>query len=65
MIQERVKAGLARAKVSKYVEAQILALQESTEPPMGILKIAQSLAPCKGLLKKSQINPLKSNRIIH
>ena len=62
MIQERVKAGLARAKakgvklgrakVSKDVEAQILALRESTEPPMGMLKIAQSLGLGTGTVQR-------------
>lgn len=62
MIQERVKAGLARAKakgvklgrakVSKKVEAQILELRESTEPPMGMLKIAQTLKIGTGTVQR-------------
>ena len=62
MIQERVKAGLARAKakgvklgrakVSKDVEAQILALRASTEPPMGMLKIAQNLGLGTGTVQR-------------
>ncbi len=62
MIQERVKAGLARAKakgvklgrskVSKTVEAQIIELRESTEPPMGMLKIAQILQIGTGTVQR-------------
>jgi DNA invertase Pin-like site-specific DNA recombinase len=52
MIQERVKAGLARAKangkklgrkkVDKKIEEKIIALRQSQEPQMGILKIAKN-----------------------
>ncbi len=62
MIQERVKAGLARAKakgvklgrskISKNVEAQIIELRESTEPPMGMLKIAQTLQIGTGTVQR-------------
>jgi len=62
MIQERVKAGLARAKakgvklgrakVSKIVEAQIIELRERTEPPMGMLKIAQTLQIGTGTVQR-------------
>ncbi len=62
MIQERIKAGLARAKakgvklgrakVSKTVEAQIVELRESTEPPMGMLKIAQTLQIGTGTVQR-------------
>lgn len=62
MIQERVKAGLARAKakgvklgrakISKGIEAQILELRESTKPPMGILKIAMTLELGTGTVQR-------------
>ena len=62
MIQERVKAGLARAKssgtklgrakVSKDIEAQILVLRESAEPPMGMLKIARNLGIGTGTVQR-------------
>lgn len=62
MIQERVKAGLARAKangkklgrakVSKDIDAQILELRKSTEPPMGMLKIAQNLGLGTGTVQR-------------
>lgn len=62
MIQERVKAGLARAKakgvrlgrakVSKEIEAQILELRDSTNPPMGMLKIAQKLGVGTGTVQR-------------
>ncbi len=62
MIQERVKAGLARAKakgvklgrakVSKAVEAQIIELRGRTEPPMGMLKIAQTLQIGTGTVQR-------------
>jgi DNA invertase Pin-like site-specific DNA recombinase len=62
MIQERVKAGLARAKakgvklgrakVSKEIEAQILELRDSSNPPMGMLKIAQKLGVGTGTVQR-------------
>jgi len=52
MIQERVKAGLARAKkrgirlgcakISKKTENHIIKLRNSVEPPMGMLKVAKT-----------------------
>jgi len=62
MIQERVKAGLARAKakgvklgrakISKEIEAQILELRGSTKPPMGMLKIAHKLGVGTGTVQR-------------
>ena len=62
MIQERVKAGLARAKgkgvklgrakVSKDIESQIIELRESTKPPMGMLKIAKTLGLGTGTVQR-------------
>jgi len=62
MIQERVKAGLARAKkrgtrlgrskVSKKIENQILKLRNSVEPPMGMLKVAKTLGVGTGTVQR-------------
>ncbi|MCH2189640.1 MAG: hypothetical protein MK188_01780 [Gammaproteobacteria bacterium] len=62
MVQEGVKAGLARAKangtklgrakVSKDIEAQMLDLRESNVPPMGMLKIAKSLGIGTGAVRQ-------------
>jgi len=62
MIQERVKAGLARArakgkvlgraKVSKKIESQIRKMRHSTVPPMGILRIAQNVGVGTGTVQR-------------
>ncbi|MBE4089228.1 recombinase family protein [Vibrio parahaemolyticus] len=62
MIQERVKAGLARArtkgktlgraKVAEDVEAKIRELRTSTNPPMGMIKIAKTLGVGTGTVQR-------------
>jgi len=62
MIQERVKAGLARArangkvlgraKVSKKIESQIRKMRKSTVPPMGMLRIARTIGVGTGTVQR-------------
>lgn len=62
MIQERIKAGLERAKangvrlgrskVSKIIEDKIIKLRYSTKPPMGMLKIARTLEIGTGTVQR-------------
>ncbi|GLO64051.1 hypothetical protein MACH09_45590 [Vibrio sp. MACH09] len=62
MIQESVKAGLARArtkgktlgraKVAEDVEAKIRELRTSTNPPMGMIKIAKTLGVGTGTVQR-------------